>query len=121
MYVPWGYIYAYCFEKSDNKEKKLERYIKKISLNVKILFIDEMHIFNIVDALIIKKIFTLFEKNKIFIIVSSNFHPNDLYKEGLQRNDFIPFINYITTFIFTNNNKLIKFTQLNTQSVLFSI
>ncbi|PPR50305.1 MAG: Cell division protein ZapE [Alphaproteobacteria bacterium MarineAlpha5_Bin5] len=79
----------------DNKEKKLERYIKKISLNVKILFIDEMHIFNIVDALIIKKIFTLFEKNKIFIIVSSNFHPKDLYKEGLQHNDFIPFINYI--------------------------
>ena len=79
----------------DKKEKKLEQYVKKLSSNIKILFIDELHIFNIVDALIIKKIFSLFEKYKIFIIVSSNFRPHDLYKDGLQRSDFLPFINYI--------------------------
>ena len=77
----------------DKNEKKLEQYVKKLSSNIKILFIDELHIFNIVDALIIKKIFSLFEKYKIFIIVSSNFRPHDLYKDGLQRSDFLPFIN----------------------------
>ena len=45
---------------SDKKENALELYIKEISIkNFKLLFIDELHIFNIVDALLIKKIFIL--------------------------------------------------------------
>ena len=80
---------------SSNKDKAIEEYINKISKKFKMLFIDEMHIFNIVDALIIKKIFFLLNKHKIFLIISSNFKPEDLYKNGLQRNDFIPFINLI--------------------------
>tara|TARA_Y100001935_G_C17083012_1_gene397271 strand:- start:33 stop:710 length:678 start_codon:yes stop_codon:yes gene_type:complete len=54
-----------------------------------------MHIFNIVDALIIKKVFYYLSKYKIFLIISSNFHPDELYKDGLQRNDFLPFIELI--------------------------
>ena len=80
---------------STNKDKAIEDYVKDISKNFKILFIDEMHIFNIVDALIIKKIFFLLKKYKIFLLISSNFQPSDLYKDGLQRNDFLPFINLI--------------------------
>ena len=69
--------------------------LKDIAKKYKVIFIDEMHIFNIVDALLIKKIFILFQKYKIFILVSSNFIPNELYKDGLQRNDFLPFIEFI--------------------------
>ncbi len=79
----------------DNKDNKLEAYINKLVSNIEILFIDELHVFNIVDALILKKIFALFEKNKIFVLVSSNFKPDDLYKDGLQRNDFLSFINFL--------------------------
>ena len=80
---------------SANKDKAIEEYVKDISKNFKLLFIDEMHIFNIVDALIIKKIFFLLKKYKVFLLISSNFKPNDLYKDGLQRNDFLPFIELI--------------------------
>tara|TARA_B100000963_G_scaffold259894_1_gene228167 strand:+ start:2052 stop:3092 length:1041 start_codon:yes stop_codon:yes gene_type:complete len=80
---------------STNKDKAIEDYVKDISKNFKLLFIDEMHIFNIVDALIIKKIFFFLKKYKIFLLISSNFQPSDLYKDGLQRNDFLPFINLI--------------------------
>ena len=76
-------------------EKKLESFVIKFSKNIQILFIDELHIFNIVDALIVKKVFQLFEKNNIFIMISSNFHPKELYKDGLQRGDFLPFINHL--------------------------
>ena len=41
---------------SDNKELAIENYVKNLSRDFKIIFIDELHIFNIVDALIIKKI-----------------------------------------------------------------
>jgi len=78
-----------------DKEKKLESFVKNLSKNIKILFIDELHIFNIVDALIVKKVFHLLEENNIFIMTSSNFSPNELYQNGLQRADFLPFINHI--------------------------
>ena len=80
---------------SPSKDNAIETYIKELGNKFKLLFIDEMHIFNIVDALIIKKIFFFLSKYKIFLIISSNFHPDDLYKDGLQRADFIPFIELI--------------------------
>ena len=80
---------------NNDKEKKLESYIKDLSKKIKILFIDELHIFNIVDALIIKKVFQLLEENDVFVMTSSNFKPDDLYKNGLQRADFIPFVEHI--------------------------
>ena len=78
-----------------NKNKKLETFIKEFCKDIKILFIDELHIFNIVDALIIRKIFLLLEENNIFVMTSSNFKPDDLYKNGLQRSDFLPFIKHL--------------------------
>ena len=80
---------------TSNKDEAIEEYIRNLGKKFKLLFIDEMHIFNIVDALIIKKIFFFLSKYKIFLIISSNFHPEELYKDGLQRNDFIPFIDLI--------------------------
>ena len=47
------------------------------------------------DALLIKKIFHILEENNIFVMTSSNFQPNDLYKNGLQRADFLPFIKHL--------------------------
>ena len=78
-----------------NRDEKLENYVKQLSKKIKVFFIDELHIFNIVDALIVKKLFVLFDKYKIFVLVSSNFHPKNLYADGLQRSDFIPFIDLI--------------------------
>ena len=85
----------YVIKNSSSKDEAIENYIKNLGKKFKILFIDEMHIFNIVDALIIKKIFFFMSKYRIFLIISSNFHPDDLYKNGLQRNDFLPFIDLI--------------------------
>lgn len=82
---------------SSNKDDAIEDHIRDIGRKFKLLYIDEMHIFNIVDALIIKKIFFFLAKYKIFLIISSNFHPDDLYKNGLQRNDFLPFIEMINS------------------------
>ena len=80
---------------NNNKNDNLEKYVKNLSKNKKVIFIDELHIFNIVDALIVKKLFTFFNKYKIFVLASSNFHPKDLYKDGLQRADFVPFIDFL--------------------------
>ena len=49
-----------------NKDTAIESYIKEVGKKFKLIFIDEMHIFNIVDALIIKKVFYYLSKYKIF-------------------------------------------------------
>jgi len=87
-------LHAY-INNAEDKGTALDKYIRDISKKYRIVFLDELHIFNIVDALLIKKVFLLFKKYKIFILVSSNFHPSELYKDGLQRNDFVPFIKLV--------------------------
>ena len=88
-------IHAYINNCNKNHEINLDKYISNLKSSFDIIFIDELHIFNIVDALLIKKIFILFQKYNIFILISSNFKPYELYKNGLQRDDFIPFIKFI--------------------------
>ena len=88
-------VNLHAYINNNKNSSALEIYIKDLSKKYSIIFIDELHIFNIVDALLIKKIFILFEKYRIFIVISSNFAPEKLYKDGLQRNDFIPFIDFI--------------------------
>ncbi len=108
---------------SSTKDEAIEDYIKDLGQKFKLLFIDEMHIFNIVDALIIKKIFFFLSKYKIFLIISSNFHPEDLYKDGLQRNDFMPFIELVKknyNIINININKDYRRETLNQSKTYFT-
>ena len=51
-------INLHAFVNNHNKKDfALEIYVKKLSKKYKIIFIDELHVFNIVDALLLKKIF----------------------------------------------------------------
>ena len=116
-------IDLHAFININKKENSLEVYIRDLSKKYNLLFIDELHVFNIVDALIVKKMFVLFKKYKIFILVSSNFNPLDLYKNGLQRNDFLPFIHFLDThfqIIYLKNMKDYRREMLNQSKTYFT-
>ena len=74
------------------KENRIIEFVKDISKRAKILYFDEFQVTNIVDAMILGKLFEKIFEEKIKVIFSSNIHIDDLYKDGLQRDQFIPFI-----------------------------
>ena len=78
----------------DNKDKDngIDLFVKDLSKNTKLIYFDEFQVTNIVDAMILGKLFKKIFDEKIKVIFSSNIKINDLYKDGLQRDQFIPFI-----------------------------
>ena len=66
----------------------LDSIAKSFSKEYDILFIDEFQVEDIADAMIIGNLLNQLIDRNIFIYLTSNAHPNDLYQDGLQRDKF---------------------------------
>ena len=78
--------------KKKGNDNGLEKFVKNLSNKTKILYFDEFQVTNIVDAMILGKLFEKMFNENIKVIFSSNININDLYKNGLQRDQFLPFL-----------------------------
>ena len=65
---------------------------KNLIKNNKVLCFDEFQVDDVTDALILRKMFTYFFNKDINLLITSNIHPSKLYQDGLQREEFIKFV-----------------------------
>ncbi len=81
--------------KNKNQENGIKPFVDDLNKRAKIIYFDEFQVTNIVDAMILGKLFKEIYEKKIKVVFSSNIKINNLYKDGLQRDQFIPFINIL--------------------------
>jgi len=81
--------------KKDKKENIIDKFVNKIKKKYELIYLDEFQVTNIVDAMILGNLFKKIFDENIKVLFSSNVKINNLYKDGLQRDQFLPFIKII--------------------------
>ncbi|VAW62405.1 ATPase, AFG1 family [hydrothermal vent metagenome] len=82
----------------DEQKKPLQHIARAFAQRYQLLCLDEFHVSDITDAMLLYGLLeTLFEQG-VVLVTTSNQPPDELYRNGLQRERFLPAIELIKTY-----------------------
>lgn len=77
------------------KHDPITKIIRMVSKKTDLLCFDELQVTDITDAMLVGRLFEGLLNSEVKIVATSNRSPDDLYKDGLNRQLFLPFISLI--------------------------
>lgn len=80
------------FQLNKGANEVVQNLADEIAGRVDVLCVDEFEIKDITDAMLVMRLFSFLSLNGVFIFLTTNTMPDNLYKDGLQRELFLPFI-----------------------------
>ena len=86
------------FRHDKEDDNSIRSFVKDLKKKYELIYFDEFQVTNIVDAMILGKLFEIIFSENIKIIITTNTKLSDLYKDGLQREQFLPFISIIKNY-----------------------
>ena len=68
---------------------------QRVARRFRLICFDEFHVADVTDAMILHRLLDALFANRVAIITTSNFHPDELYPNGLHRDRILPAIDLL--------------------------